>query len=55
MVHHNLLDLQRAMAYKVGLEQVRELQRDGYGVDADRLLDELIERKRTGMVTVEDE
>jgi len=43
--HYNVMALQRAVAFKTaGLEAQRLLQ-EGYGVDADRILDAMSERK----------
>jgi hypothetical protein len=42
----NLLDFQRRTAWESLGERVLRLHREGYGVDADRLLDEMLERRR---------
>jgi hypothetical protein len=42
-----LLDVQRAQAlYEMG-ERARVLLAEGYAVDADRVLDEMVERRRS--------
>ena len=43
---HNMIDLQRAAAYKRMGQEAAELLAAGYAVEADRVLDEMIERKR---------
>jgi very-short-patch-repair endonuclease len=42
----NLLDFQRRAAFESLGERVLRLHREGYGVDADRVLDEMLERRR---------
>jgi hypothetical protein len=42
----NMIDLQRACAYKTMGEQARQALKDGYPQDADRILDEMAERRR---------
>jgi hypothetical protein len=42
----NLVALQRIAALRVMGEEARRLLEEGYAVDADRLLDEMAERKR---------
>jgi predicted kinase len=43
---HNMISLQRAAAYKRMGQRAAELLAEGYAVEADRILDEMIERKR---------
>lgn len=43
----NAIGMQRAIAMKVGLQQVAELRVLGYEVDADRLSEELIAKYET--------
>lgn len=42
----NLIDMQRMAAWKQMGERARALLAEGYPVDADRVLDEMAERKR---------
>jgi hypothetical protein len=42
----NLLDFQRRTAWESLGERVLRLHLEGYRVDADRLLDEMLERRR---------
>jgi very-short-patch-repair endonuclease len=42
----NLIDFQRRAAFESLGERVLRLHREGYGVDADRVLDEMLERRR---------
>jgi predicted kinase len=42
----NLINLQRAAAWKTMGEEARRLLAEGYPVDADRVLDEMAERRR---------
>jgi hypothetical protein len=42
----NLMDFQREAALKSLGERVLQLHREGYRVDADRVLDEMLERRR---------
>lgn len=48
--HRNLIDLQRAAAFRAMGMRAKELLEEGYGVDADRVLDEMIYRRATGRV-----
>ncbi len=41
----NMIDLQRAIALKMMGQRARELLCEGYPVEADRILDEMIERR----------
>jgi very-short-patch-repair endonuclease len=41
-----LIDFQRRAAFESLGERVLRLHREGYGVDADRVLDEMLERRR---------
>lgn len=43
----NMIDLQRAAAYKRMGEHARELLAEGYAVDADRVLDEMAARRQS--------
>jgi predicted kinase len=45
----NLIDMQRRAALEQMGEQARLLLAEGYAVDADRVLDEMNERKRAWM------
>jgi hypothetical protein len=42
----NLVALQRIAALRAMGEEARQLLQEGYAVDADRVLDEIAERKR---------
>jgi hypothetical protein len=42
---HNMISLQRAAAYKRMGQQAAELLAQGYAVEADRILDQMIDRK----------
>ena len=41
-----LIDMQRAAAWEKMGEEARRLLAEGYAVDADRVLDEMIERRQ---------
>jgi hypothetical protein len=47
----NLLDFQREAALRAMQDECRRLLADGYAVDADRLLDEIAERRRQWQVS----
>jgi hypothetical protein len=43
---HNMISLQRVAAYKRMGQEAAAMLAQGYAVEADRILDEMIERKR---------
>lgn len=47
----NLITLQRQAALRAMQDECRQLLADGYPVEADRVLDEMVERKREWQVT----
>jgi len=42
--HYNLIGLQRAVAVKSATREAQQLLREGYAVDADRVIDSIAER-----------
>lgn len=44
-MHQNIISLQRAIAINQMGKEAKELLNEGYPVEADRVLDEIIERK----------
>lgn len=44
--HRNIMHLQRAIRFNVMGKEAAELLREGYGVDSDRVLDDMSEYKR---------
>ena len=44
--HRNIIDLQRAIAFKIMGQRARALMLQGYEVEANRILDAMIERRQ---------